>query len=96
MLMLSLTEQVESVLDQIRPALAQDGGTVQLVAINQEAGLIQVEFQGACATCALSHVTLKLGIEAALRDAFSWVHRVEAVPSTVLSVSAYETPLASP
>lgn len=96
MIMLSLQEQVESVLDQIRPALAQDGGTVRLVAINRDTGLIQVEFQGACATCALSHVTLKLGIEAALRDAFSWVTRVEAVPITTFSVSAYETPLASP
>lgn len=56
---------VESVLERIRPALRADGGDVELVEL---AGwLARVRLTGECAGCPTSHVTLQMGIEAALR-----------------------------
>jgi len=62
-----MKEQVEKVLEQIRPALQADGGDVQLVAVTED-GVVQVRLKGACAGCPMATLTLKNGIERRLRE----------------------------
>ncbi|NLW09614.1 MAG: NifU family protein [Firmicutes bacterium] len=73
-----MKEQVEKVLEQIRPALQADGGDVQLVAVTED-GVVQVRLKGACAGCPMATLTLKNGIERRLREEIPEVKRVEAV-----------------
>jgi Fe-S cluster biogenesis protein NfuA len=61
-------EGLETVLERIRPFLRVDGGDIELIEVNgSSAG---VRLTGACAGCPSSHMTLHLGVEAALRDAY--------------------------
>jgi Fe-S cluster biogenesis protein NfuA len=60
------TERVQAVLDRVRPFLRADGGDVELVAV--EGNSAAVRLTGVCAGCASAHMTLHVGIEAALRD----------------------------
>jgi Fe-S cluster biogenesis protein NfuA len=72
-------ESVELVLDRVRPYLVADGGNVELVAIAGNDA--RVRLTGMCAGCPSSHLTLYLGIEAALRAdiaEFGVVELVEA------------------
>ena len=71
-------EQVQTVLDQIRPALQADGGDVALVDITDE-GVVQVQLQGACRGCPMSQLTLANGVERVLKEQIPEVVRVEAV-----------------
>jgi len=52
----------------VRPYLIQDGGNVQVVSISD--GTIALRLEGACASCPSSTITMKQGIENALRTAF--------------------------
>lgn len=69
--------QVEGVLDTLRPYMQADGGDVELVAI--VAGVVQVRLKGACGTCPSATVTLKLGLEARLKERVPGIVAVEAV-----------------
>ncbi|MFW5790030.1 MAG: NifU family protein [Bacillota bacterium] len=60
-------EKVKDVLDQIRPGLQADGGDVELIAVEDD-GTVKVRLTGACAGCPMSTMTLKNGIERALKD----------------------------
>jgi Fe-S cluster biogenesis protein NfuA len=70
--------RVQTVLDQIRPALQADGGDVALVDITDE-GVVQVQLQGACRGCPMSQLTLANGVERVLKEQIPEVVRVEAV-----------------
>jgi Fe-S cluster biogenesis protein NfuA len=72
-----MREEVESVLETLRPMLIQDGGNVELVDI--EDGTVKVRLVGACSSCSSSTLTLKMGIEKALKKAIPMVRCVEAV-----------------
>ena len=54
------------VLDKIRPMLVNDGGNVSLIKIQE--GKVYVKLEGACKGCPSSSITLKHGIERALKD----------------------------
>ncbi|MEW6719139.1 MAG: NifU family protein [Thermodesulfobacteriota bacterium] len=69
--------EVEQVLEKIRPALQADGGDVELVAV--EGGVVKVRLTGACGCCPMATMTLKGGIEAALKERIPAVERVESV-----------------
>ena len=60
--------EVESVLDRLRPLLQADGGDIELLEVTD--GKAYVRLTGKCAGCPSSHLTLHLGIETAIRDAF--------------------------
>ncbi len=77
--MSNILEQIEAVLAQIRPALNQDGGGIEVVEVDEANGIVRVRLQGACVGCPMSQVTLKMGVEAALQDALPWVKEVIAV-----------------
>ena len=79
--MLPLTEEnVERVLDEVRPSLMADGGNVALHEID---GLVVVlKLQGACGSCPSSTMTLKMGIETRLRDKIPDILEVEQIVDT--------------
>lgn len=62
-----LKDQIEAVLDEVRPTLLADGGNVELVDVTDD-GVVSVKLVGACSTCPMSTVTLKMGIERALME----------------------------
>lgn len=73
-------ENVEKVLDEVRPGLMADGGNVALHEID---GLVVVlKLQGACGSCPSSTMTLKMGIETRLRDKIPEIESVEQIVDT--------------
>lgn len=76
-----LRRQIEGGLDQIRPYLMADGGSVRLLNITQDL-VVELELMGACGTCPMSTMTLRAGIEQALKRAVPQITRVEAVNAT--------------
>jgi len=72
-----MKEKVQAVLDKVRPALMADGGDVELVDVTD--GVVKVRLRGACAGCPMSQMTLKAGIERAVREALPEIKSVESV-----------------
>ena len=73
-----LRQRIETTLDSIRPYLMADGGSVRLRDVTDEF-VVELELLGACGTCPMSMMTLRAGIEQAIRRAVPEVTRVEAV-----------------
>ena len=73
----SMEEEVEEILESLRPMLLQDGGNVELVDIDD--GVVKVRLVGSCVSCSSSLMTLKMGIEKALKKALPMVRCVESV-----------------
>jgi Fe-S cluster biogenesis protein NfuA len=71
------TENVETVLDEMRPYLMADGGNVELVEI--EGPIVKLRLQGACGSCPSSAMTLRMGIERRLREFIPEIAEVEQV-----------------
>lgn len=71
-------ERVKAILEQIRPYLQQDGGDLEYVAF--EDGVVSLRLQGACSSCPSSLMTLKMGIENALKQQVAEVKEVVPVP----------------
>lgn len=74
----SLHDRVEATLDQLRPYLMADGGSVRLRDITPDM-VVELELLGACGSCPMSTMTLRAGIEQALRRSVPEISRVEAV-----------------
>ncbi len=72
-----MKEEVESVLETLRPQLMQDGGNVELVDIDD--GVVRLRLVGSCSSCSSSLMTLKMGIERALKKAIPMVRCIEAI-----------------
>lgn len=73
-----MQEKVQEILEKIRPQLQADGGDVELVGVTEDS-VVQVRLQGACAGCPMSQMTLKNGIEQALKKEVPEVKSVESV-----------------
>ncbi len=72
-----MRQQVEDILDKLRPMLVADGGNIELVDVKD--GEVFVHLVGACGMCPNSTMTLKLGVERALKEALPEVKRVVQV-----------------
>ena len=70
-------DNVENVLDELRPYLMADGGNVELAEI--EGPTVKLKLQGACGSCPSSAMTLKMGIERRLREKIPEIVEVEQV-----------------
>lgn len=70
-------ENVETVLDEMRPYLIADGGNVELVDI--DGPVVKLRLQGACGSCPSSTMTLRMGIERRLREFIPEIAEVEQV-----------------
>jgi Fe-S cluster biogenesis protein NfuA len=73
-----LERKVQNVLDQIRPYLQADGGDIRFVNLTDE-NILNVELMGACGSCPYSIITLKNGVESAIKKAIPDIKSVEAV-----------------
>jgi Fe-S cluster biogenesis protein NfuA len=71
-----MRERIEKALETIRPALQRDGGDIELVDVVD--GVVKVRLKGACGGCPMSQMTLKMGVEKALKQQVPEVKRVEA------------------
>lgn len=70
-------DNVEKVLDELRPYLMSDGGNVELVEL--DGPVVKLRLQGACGSCPSSTMTLRMGIERRLREAIPEIAEVEQV-----------------
>jgi Fe-S cluster biogenesis protein NfuA len=68
--------KLQGIIDLMRPAVQADGGDLVLVRADVETGVIEVQLQGACSSCAVSSATLSGGVERILRDRLPWVTEV--------------------
>lgn len=89
--LLLVREQVEKVIEVIRPAIQADNGDVVLHAVDEETGLVTVELVGACVSCPASTVTLKAGLERILKDRVPGV--TEVIDAGAASHVVGETPV---
>ena len=76
-----IINKIEAALDEIRPYLKTDGGDISLVEITDDY-TVKVKLMGACETCHVSMMTLKNGVEVAVKNAVPKVKKVIEVSST--------------
>jgi len=74
-----MKEEIKKILEKIRPSLQMDGGDVELVEVDEKKGIVKVRLMGHCAHCAMSQMTLKMGIEAEIKKEVKGVKEVVAV-----------------
>lgn len=67
--------KVEEALKQVRPALQRDGGDIELVSV-EDNGVVKVRLKGACGSCPMSTMTLKMGVEKHLKQQLPEVKEV--------------------
>jgi Fe-S cluster biogenesis protein NfuA len=72
-----MNENVEKILEQIRPSLQADGGDVELIGVKD--GVVSLRLTGACGCCPMSTITLKNGIERILKSKLPEVKEVVSV-----------------
>jgi Fe-S cluster biogenesis protein NfuA len=70
-------EHIQRVLAELRPAILQDGGDIHFVRF--ENGTVFVKLHGACVSCPISFITLKMGLETQLKEKVPGVTSVEAI-----------------
>ena len=73
-----MKEKVEEALKHVRPMLQRDGGDIELVSVD-ETGVVKVRLKGACGSCPMSTMTLKMGVEKYLKEHVPEVKEVVAV-----------------
>jgi Fe-S cluster biogenesis protein NfuA len=78
---MSLLERVEAALDTIRPYLETDGGNVSVAEITPD-NVVKLQLLGSCGSCPMSIMTLKAGIEQAIKKAVPEITAVEALNLT--------------
>jgi Fe-S cluster biogenesis protein NfuA len=69
-------QKLQGIIDLMRPAVQADGGDLVLVRADVETGVVEVQLQGACSSCAVSGATLQGGVERILHDRLPWVTEV--------------------
>ncbi len=67
---------LQALIELMRPAVQADGGDLVLVGADVEAGVVEVQLQGACSSCAISASTLQGGVERILMGRLDWVAEV--------------------
>lgn len=73
-----LLTRIEKALDDVRPHLAVDGGDVDLMDITEDYRVI-IQWKGACVNCSMSAMTLKAGLEQAIKSQVPEIKTVEAI-----------------
>lgn len=72
-----MKEKVERVIEQLRPLLQRDGGDIELIDIVDN--IVKVRLKGACGTCPMSIMTLKMGVEKRIKEEVPEVKEVVAL-----------------
>ena len=68
--------ELRRLIELMRPAVQADGGDLELVGFDVESGVVEVQLQGACSSCAISSATLQGGVDRILRGRLDWVTEV--------------------
>lgn len=77
-----MNDKIEHALDSIRPYLEADGGNVKVVELTDDM-VLRLELTGACSSCPMSTMTLKAGVEEAIKKAIPEIVKVEAINITM-------------
>ncbi|OPY72434.1 MAG: Fe/S biogenesis protein NfuA [Syntrophorhabdus sp. PtaU1.Bin058] len=72
-----MKEKVQAAIDKVRPFLQRDGGDIELIDVQD--GIVKVKLQGACGSCPMSMMTLKMGVEKQLKEEIPEVKEVVAI-----------------
>lgn len=78
---MTIYEKVEQALDTIRPYLQKDGGNVSVEEITSD-NVVKLKLLGTCASCSMSIMTFKAGLEQAIKKAVPEIVSVEALNLT--------------
>ncbi|NVJ45908.1 MAG: NifU family protein [Cytophagia bacterium] len=73
-----MLEKIEAALEKIRPFLIADGGNVRVLDVTEDM-VVRLELEGACESCPMSHMTMKAGIEEAIKRDIPEIKGVVAV-----------------
>jgi Fe-S cluster biogenesis protein NfuA len=81
---MELTEQervsrisaLNALMELMRPSVQADGGDLVLIRADVETGVVEVQLQGACSSCAISTDTIKGGVTRILTDRLAWITEV--------------------
>ena len=73
-----LLKRIEDALAQLRPFLEADGGNIDLVEVSADY-IAKVRLLGACSSCSMSMMTIKSGVEDAVKKAVPQIKSVEAI-----------------
>ena len=74
-----MKEQVEAVIEQIRPILQSDGGDIQPIDVDETTGIVKVSLRGRCGGCPAAQMTLKAVVERKIKEVVPAVTAVERV-----------------
>lgn len=74
-----LLDRIEQALAECRPFLAEDGGGIDFVALDETAMVVEVRYSGACRTCPMKLMTLRAGIERSVQYYAPEIRRIEEV-----------------
>jgi len=75
---MQLSQQIEAVLETIRPYLQADGGDVELVEIQENKDVV-LRLTGACSSCSMSEMTMTAGVEESLRRSIPDLGKITAL-----------------
>lgn len=76
-----LIKRIESALDNIRPYLEADGGDVRILEVDDQ-NILKLELLGNCGSCPMSTMTMKSGVEEAIKRVVPEIQGVEAINLT--------------
>ncbi len=83
-------DRIKAILEEIRPYLQRDGGDCEFV--SYENRIVNLRLHGACGTCPSSLMTLKMGIENALREQVPEVQGVQNVDQPAMPAGHHPHP----
>jgi Fe-S cluster biogenesis protein NfuA len=81
--------ELQALIELMRPSVQADGGDLVLVNADTQTGVVEVQLQGACSSCAVSSATLQGGVERIICDRLPWV--TEVVGSLDDSLDPFES-----
>ncbi|MBI1223976.1 MAG: NifU family protein [Bacteroidetes bacterium] len=73
-----LISKINTALDDVRPHLLSDGGDIEVVDVTEDM-TVQVRWLGNCQNCNMSAMTMRAGIESAIKNKVPSILHVEAI-----------------
>ena len=80
----NIINKIEEALTQVRPFLESDGGDIRLVEVTDDY-VVKVKLLGACSDCQVSVMTLKVGVEQAIKKVLPEVKKVVDIDNNYIS-----------
>jgi Fe-S cluster biogenesis protein NfuA len=70
-------QELANVIEAVRPAVQADGGDIELLGADVEAGTVRMQLTGACGSCSISTLTLEAGLARIIKERLQWVREVQ-------------------